>query len=316
VRLASAWALLALLALLGACDATEGDVLSSFEDTGPTTSTTSGDGDSSGGDGDGTSGDGDGDGDGDACAVEGPCPLPGAGQVTVCGRVYDLADTSPLGGEPGQGAENLAVRVFDLLSFSGDPTAEPLATVQPDECGWYVAENIEGLPPGPIVVSTNDRSFPGLTFQPLHSVHNTTLGQIVRANAWILRIQTDAGWASDAGLGGTFASIGSMLAIYIDVNQPPTGPFQGRPVAGVAMTSGGDAAPANDYYFADTAVLDRASVDPGLTVTGANGVGLLRDLDIANVYGGTRDGCEFDTVTGLTAPGVIQVHEFNGTCDP
>jgi hypothetical protein len=273
---------LVALALLGCT--TEGTVLSAGGDAAT---------------GDDDAGDG-ADADVTVCPPAGPCPDPPAGDITVCGRVLDLEVTAPVT------SSAPTVRIYDFVDLRLNPqTAVAHATVTPDACGWYHA-TVDGLA-GIFVVHTGELGQGGIHRPP---------GQTVRANAWTLRAATDDTWSAAAGLTGqTFADLGSLLAIFVDVGEPPVTPLQGAPIAGVELTINGSPSAADDFYFADTAPLARSMLAPAQAATGADGSGLLRDVPSLSQFSGDHADCEFADVNTLSIAGTIQVQEIAGNCN-
>lgn len=296
-------------ALAAGCTGTEGDVLTSLHGDG---SVSVPDGsalaiDAASGDARAQSADG-----GGMCAMDGPCPTPPLGQITLCGRVLDLADTSPLGGAAGQAGESVRVRVFDPIALTAGQS--PLLEVQADSCGWYVATGAAGFLTL-VVLLTDDDDEIGGDFQRVGSLISVSPGQVVRANAFALRTVTDNAWSASAGISGTFAGNGSVIPIYVDLNQPAQAPFQGAPVAGVVMTEAGGDPGNDDFYFTDTQPLVRSTIPSSATSTGANGTAILDDSSLPTPIGGTKSGCTFDDVNTITVNNMVLVQELNGTCN-
>jgi hypothetical protein len=282
--------------LVGACSTTDGDVLRSHGADG---SIGAGDA-AAGGDG------------GDACLQDGPCPVPSAGNFTVCGRVYDLETTEPLSGSSGPGAE-LTVSVYDVTNLA-DGDSPPLATATLNECGWFVASDIPGLVSGTVAVTTDDTASSGTTFVWAGSLAQINAGQVGRINGFALRTATESMWASSAGLNpGDFAA-GSLFAMYVDLNGPAVGPFQGTPVQGVEITRNGVPLGGDDYYFSDSASLERRTIAPAQMSTGPNGSGLMTGLALSTEASGSKTGCGFVEVTSMTLVSIVQIQEIPGTC--
>jgi hypothetical protein len=225
--------------------------------------------------------------------------------ITICGRVLDLEDTSPVSGQ------NINVRVFDPIALAAG--SSPLLEVQPDSCGWYVATGAAGFLTL-VVLLTDDEDLGG-NFQRVGSLISVSPGQVVRANAFALRTTTDASWSAAAGISGTFAGNGSVMPIYVDLNQPPLAPFQGTPVSGVTVTDNGANPGNDDFYFTDTTPLSRATVSSGAASTGVNGAAILNDQTLPTPVGGNKSGCTFDDVNTITVNSMLLVQELNGSCN-
>ncbi len=247
--------------------------------------------------------------DADTCPEVGPCPDPPAGDITVCGRVLDLELSAPVttGAPP--------VRIYDFVDLRLNPNgASALATVTPDSCGWYTA-TVDGLA-GVFVVHTGALPPDTGVHRRVVEVFSSAPGQTVRANAWTLRADTDTGWSAAAGLGAqTFADRGSLLAIYVDIDQPAVPPLQGAPVTGVELTVNGIPNAADDYYFSDAMPLARFDLAPGQADTGANGTGLLADGPTFSQLSGDKGGCNFAEVNTLPIANTVQVQEIAGSCN-
>ena len=292
----SAFAFAALVALVG-CEGTEGDVLSSLTGDGGVP----GEIDAAGGDGDGGM---------LACDQTPACPPPSAGEVTVCGSIVDLADSSIIEGD------SVTVRVFDLLELTTNPTnPDPLVAVAPDECGRFEAGEISSFFPGLIVITTDDDDQLGGEYRRrVASLVDADPGQVVLRNAYALRSDTDSQWATAAGLAsGSFADQGTLLPIFIDVTKPPVAPFQGAPVSGVAIDQGGLGG-GEDYYFTDSNPLTRTTPSEAAPTTGPNGTGLWTGGLPGSNYDGDKAGCTFESVNGIGLPAFLQAQEMLGTC--
>ncbi|MCG8418873.1 MAG: hypothetical protein MJE77_13125 [Proteobacteria bacterium] len=289
-----------LLVFLAGCVSAEGDVLRSRDN---------GNGDGNGnGNGDGN-GNGNVDGGsrdsgsaGDNCELL-PCPDQTIGMATVCGRVIDLETSLPITQPSTQ------VRIYEPGEQIDMATA-----IQPDACGRF-ATSFSGKSPN-LVVHTGGLVAMG-EFRQVISVIGVQPGQVTRVNAYVLRAATDQEWSRSAGLGDRgFAQLGAFLAIFIDVGEPPVGPYQGTPIAGVTMTVTGPASPPRQYYFADGEPQRHTQIDPDLTVTAASGAGLVSD-ELAPIasYGGSHPDCTFfGQSLAVMLPSAIQVQEILGTC--
>ncbi len=289
---------LLVAALLGACN-TEGDVLGARN----------GDGD---GGGSGTDGGGSGVDSADGCPLQPDCPQPPSGDITLCGRVVDLETSQPITTDPPD------VRVFDPTKLRQDPlNAVELAVVTPDVCGYFTT-TIDGSSEG-LVVHTG--SIPIFSNDPRRviSLVMTQPGQVYRQNAWVLGRTVDQRWSTDANLSGpSFAESGSILPIFVNVNQqaPDGSPLQGVPVAGVAMTADGSALTDGAYYFSDADSLTRSTVAPAQMTTGTNGSGLWRSAGGAfSMLSGTKTSCTFPKAQGSVILGMVQVQEIAGSCN-
>jgi hypothetical protein len=289
------WIAAPALALVAACTAAEGDVLTTVA------------ADAALVDGSGVSPDG---ATGDATECDNPRPVPPMGDVTICGRLLDLETTAPVTSAAPE------VRVFDLAELRDNPVgAVELALVEPDECGWFYT-TIDAVA-GWTVVHTGDVTGIGGGYRRVTTLVPTLMpGQKVEVNAFVLRAATDDDWSSDAGLvAATFADFGAVLAIYVDITETPMWPFQGAPVSGVTMLADGGTHAADDFYFSDSDALARSNIAPAQATTGANGAGLMRGTVVLTTYSGQRAGCSFNEAQGLPIPTAVQVQEIAGTCN-
>jgi len=242
-----------------------------------------------------------------ACAAPPDCPpIAFPGTLSVCGRVIDLATSQPI---PGDGV--ISVSFFNFIDFGGGPS---LGGADVDECGRFVAENVIGVLPGFVVMSADDDDLSGGDYVRVVSVIDSQVGQVVRANAYALRATREQTWSTTAGVPSNFDDVGALLPIFVDFNQGPTGYLQGAPVAGVTITQDGSPVTGNDYYFPGGGAVERDTVDPALTTTGADGSGLFVNALVTFEYSGEKAGCTFPTVDGLLF-GAIQVQELVGTCN-
>jgi hypothetical protein len=285
-----------VLAATAACADTTGPVLSSLARDGATADSNAP-----------TDAAGDGAGNLDAapdCAADGLCPLPGPGQITVCGRVLDATTTDV----PGE-IDRLVVNITDPAEILGGD----LATVTPDACGWFVAEDIFYPIPGYIVVVTDEQSGAD-DYRTVVSLQPSSPGQVIRTHVYALSTAADTAWTAAAGLAESFASAGSFLGIFVDTSKTPVGRLPGQPVAGVTLTRAGMPQPAADIYFADANPLTRQTIAGGQATTGVNGSGLLHSVAPALGYSGEKASCSFAAFTGGAIPGTIQVQEVFGAC--
>jgi hypothetical protein len=155
----------------------------------------------------------------------------------------------------------------------------------------------------------------GDPYQRAVSLVEAPPGQRVVTNAFVLRAETDQAWSEQAGLtGATVAEGGAVLAIYVDLDVPAVGPFQGGPVGGAVATEDGATAPGRDYYFADADPLSRGQIAPALAATGADGAALLLAPTGTFDLGGEKTGCEFAPAVAVSMPTMVQVQELLGHC--
>jgi hypothetical protein len=245
---------------------------------------------------------------GAACFIDGACPKPQPGEISVCGRAIDLETSA---GSANAAQTRLLVRVFDPLNILDGGA---LATVVPDDCGWFSVTGLTAPVAGVVAVVTDDEEITADQYRAVGTVVAAAPGQIVRANGFVLRSDVNQRWSSQANLGLiSFATTGSFVGVFVDILAEPVGPFQGEPVAGVTMTLDGATNSSDDYYFASGEPLVRDTIAPGQMFTTANGTGIMHGPRLAN-YGGAKAGCSFTAFQGLALPVLVQVQEIFGTC--
>jgi hypothetical protein len=224
-----------------------------------------------------------------------PCPAPSANNLTLCGRVFDLDDSSPLddgdsgNGEPWRGVE---LRVYDPIAFIATPSSPPLLTTTPDSCGRFVIADVARPTDAFIAVATDDLTSGGADTYVLTGIAApTTAGETLAGlRAWVFRRSTDMTWSTAAGLGGTttFSQMGVYIPIF--VSGAAKAPFPASPTAGVTIasldqhgvrTTNAD----SDFYFDDSDPLTRSTLSKTRTMTGANGTGLYMNAGLGQYSG-------------------------------
>ena len=113
---------------------------------------------------------------------------------------------------------------------------------------------------------------------------------------YVVRTDTDVWWTATAGdpfSGESFSQRGVHLLLMKHGNAP---------VAGVEVSNG------QVFYFADTDLAVRSTVDPDATATGVDGAALRVDSTIgAEVTGGEPPGCAWSPLPFGTIPGYVWV---------
>jgi hypothetical protein len=235
---------------------------------------------------------GTGGGNGD-CSQPLPCPAPSANKLTLCGRIYDLEDSTPLddgnasNGEPWRAIE---LRVYDPIAFIMDTNSSPILTATPDSCGRFVIADVARPPSTFVAVATEDITGGGADLYVQTGIAAPTMpGQTLGGlRAWSFRRSTDEAWSTAAGLSGTtFSKLGVYIPIF--VSGPALAPFQGSPVAGVTIAALDQSGvrqiqSGNDYYFDDNAPLSRHTLSTR-SMTGANGTGLFLNAGLGSYSG-------------------------------
>ncbi len=269
-----------------------------------------------------------------ACAPDLPCPSAAPGRVTVCGRLLDvetdlgIESANPRWAECGtakaatDGPCQLEIQFYDALDFAGNPTgATPLqyANLYRDDCGRFVAENVQRPSLGFLGIGVDDASGEPDTHRLTGVAFPVTSGQIrTREMVYSLRTETDVAWSAQAGLGASsFVDRGVILTLFVDGD--------GAPVAGAKVVSNGSVRAADDYYFSDTNPRLRSTVDPSLTAAGLNGAGLMLNSPLVehSGMGGEPTGCHWSSALAASIPGVLfarhaelQSDTTGGSCVP
>jgi hypothetical protein len=254
-----------------------------------------------------------------ACGVPIPCPQPDAGKMTICGQIYDIKDMSEFrsgsaaNGTPcttvtTDGPCSLRMDAYDAIDFANHAgsamPATPLAVggTYLDDCGRFRFENVP-QPASPFVgLGFDDKDAskmgpPGTTnavgvATPFASDATTSL------EAYIATKATTDMWSSAAG--APTVAQGIYVPIFrkhfCDPALGCTTPAQQFDTAsGVQIYKNTQAVPNNDWYFSDTGSGDHTTIDSSLTVTGANGTGLLTGASVADSIVWTGMGGIVDT---------------------
>jgi len=258
------------------------------------------------------------------CSTPPICPPPStpAQNVTLCGRVFDLETSEPLGDDPMNTDIMTKIKgeAFDPIGFVSNPDLPAIADISFDGCGYFQLE--VALPfSNTIGVRIDDADSATDDVYVLTGVAaSVSVGETVHLNAFATRASTDVAWtdmASNPVGSDTFFENGVYVPIFVDTNQPAVGPFEGTPTAGVAVAIGIDTLPANDVYFSDTAPLSRSTIDVDQAVTGANGTAVVYNkhgLD-SNYTGIGPAGCTWPRDEAGMVARAIFVQVRNGTCD-
>ncbi len=260
------------------------------------------------------------------------CPQPEPGKMTVCGTLRDAETNEPIAlsddpqGELCDSAAQggpcaLELTFYDALEFSQNPDgAHPLPydKLTVNDCGEFAAENLPVPALGYLGLGIDDATGAG----DEHVLSGVATGaqpgeRIDGMNAFAVRRTTDAGWTETAGRpfgGSSFSEKGAVLLIYLGCD--------GLPVEGVRATANGSVVPDDDFYFSDTEIRQRSTVDPALTATGPNGAVLVVDTPLVD-HGGSgseAEACHWPDELAKAIPGVVFVNERqleddgSGTC--
>jgi len=248
------------------------------------------------------------------CSIPLTCPSAAADKVTVCGRLRDVETdaeiraASPNFASCGSGAEatdgpcTLQIKFYDALDFAGNPTgaaALPVQAFDMDDCGRYVAQNIDHPTLGFVGVVVDDAAAAPNDHRLTAMAFAASSAQVLdNQRTYVIRTSTDVKWSTDVGLGAnTFVDRGVLMSIF----------FHGTtPTVGVTVTSNGSARPTDDYYFTDTDAKLRQTV----TATGptqANGAALLLGSSLVqhSGQGAEPSACVWPSDLGAAVPGVL-----------
>lgn len=267
-------------------------------------------------------------GDGGGCLGDRACPAPTGSKITLCGKIFDVEDTSKVEEDAILDGDQFKIKVYiyDALAFANAPPGMPPAPIgegDVDRCGRFVAQDITTPFTGFVAVATEDHpDRVGVDDYILTGIATRVEnGQTLRGlRAFVTRRATEAMWTASANLPGgqTLLSKGIYLPVFINTMEAPLSPFPGAPTAGVTITfSNGMTNTANDYYFADMMPLNRTTIDPAASVTGPNGTGVyvLGDLvEYSGSGGNLPAGCNWPKTLAKSVPGVVFVQERESEC--
>lgn len=259
------------------------------------------------------------------CNAPVACPSAAADKVTLCGRLYDVQTDAKIraavprfascgsGDEATDGPCQLELRFYDALDFASNPTTTPPLAVQTfhmDDCGRYVAENIDRPSLGFLALVVEDATAAPDDHRMTAMAFAVSSAE-VRENqrSYVVRKSTDVKWSADVGLGAsTFVDLGVLMSIFYHGDAP---------VAGVTVNSNGTARAGDDYYFSDTEAKLRYTVTAS-GPTQANGATLLLNSSLVqhSGLGAEPVGCVWPSEIGVAVPGVLwvlpQVAELSG----
>lgn len=254
------------------------------------------------------------------CAAALTCPAPGGSDVTICGRMFDVADDGPVGPitsnaacDPStptaSGPCSMAITFYDAFDLAQNPTSPtPIVpdSLLVDGCGRFRAEGLTAPSLGFVAVRLDDASTVADTHVP--SVATIPNGAAKPANnfyAPAIRAATDTEWTTSAGLvGSSFATRGALLFTFR---------YQASPRASVAAQRNNSAIPDDDFYFSDVAT-ERRTVNASLATTGANGSALVINTSSPIEHSGAGNepaSCEWPSQVLYAPAGTIWVRRFD-----
>jgi hypothetical protein len=257
---------------------------------------------------------------GGGCDAELSCPSADTGRMSVCGRLHDVETDDQIRGVDAIGTDcldpeavqegpcQLDVRFYNALDYAVSPgTATPLAVdeFRLDDCGRFRARNINYAGASFMGIGVEDK----VGAPQLHRRTGVAFGVVNRqtrgrTRAYLVRRSTDQAWSEVAYGAGqmTFVDRGVFMTVF----EYPTG----QPREGVTITNQGSPTPSFDWYFTDTAPLQRSLLAPSSqAVTGPNGAGLITDVGGVNNLSGTGgnlpSGCTWDSALGASVAGLL-----------
>ena len=254
------------------------------------------------------------------CAAALACPAPGGSDVSLCGRMFDVADDGPVGtitsnaacdpsAPTASGPCSMVITFYDAVDLAQNPTGStPLAadSLLVDGCGRFRAEGVTAPSQGFVAVMVDDAASVADTHVPsVAMVPNAAARPADNFYLPAVRAATDAEWTTSAGLvGSSFATRGALLFLFR---------YQANPRAGVAVERNGSAIPDDDFYFSDVAT-ERRTVNASLGATGANGSALVINTSSLVEHGGTGGepgGCQWPTHVSYAPAGTVWVGLFD-----
>lgn len=258
---------------------------------------------------------------GGSCNSSVACPLGTAGKMTICGRINEietgtaLAAASPttMACPAGLGATSgpcaLTINAYNAIGFAGNPaTAMPLPTgsVYIDDCGRFKLVDIDVNGVQFVGLGLDDRTGlgpTGLTVTSGAAVPAAAGTAIKELELYSVKGSTVASWTSSASLPSSILAGGVYLNLF---RAKSTGTDL---AAGVTITRGSLAVPADDFYFGANDA-GRTTIDPAANATGINGTGLMINsaLGAHGATGGIPAAtCAWETKVGASVAGVVLV---------
>lgn len=259
---------------------------------------------------------------GDGCGSPRQCPAPVAGRISVCGRLRNVEDNTPIGdqesppvdcaedGAPTDRACALQMRFYDALAFAGNPSTPPLTvnTLSIDSCGRFVANDVPVPSLGFVGIGVDD----AVGAPDLYRLTGVAFGTVSPGSVYnnqttyVLEVATDEAW-SEAVLppGDTFAELGAVMMLF------KTGT---TPSPDVQIEVAGSIPPAaNTFFFDDASATTRSMITAadGDERTRLNGAGIVIGSPLAEHTGtgGETNGCMWGANQARSIPGVMFVTE-------
>lgn len=257
---------------------------------------------------------------GGSCGAPLPCPPPEAGKMTICGRILELENDSPVvdpaaqqqacagGAGTPTGPCSLGIRPFDAVAFASNPQgATPLAVAETlmDACGRFRLTNITITNVTYVGLGLDDRTQPGPAGNTVTTgvAVQAAAGSVVRGlDVFTVKPATIAMWTQTAGLAQSILAGGVYVSLFRAGKTGLAG------AADVVVTRGSMPAPADDYYFAANEST-RVAIDRTASKTGKNGAALLvgSALGPHGGAGGLPATCAWEPKVGAAVPGVVLV---------
>jgi hypothetical protein len=253
----------------------------------------------------------------DDCSQPLPCAPPGPGNVSLCGKLYDVEDDARIADADGttmecntedplaEGPCSLKVSFYAALPFASNPTGTPEllpGDFTLDKCGRFAAIDLEEPMLGFMAIGIDDATAADdwvLAGVALPAPEGTRRSDLV---VYGLRRDTDAAWTASAELvGQSFAERGVYVPIFLHGEGAPDANTPAVPVSGAVVLEDGAPDAAHTYYFQDTDPNTRLMPDGpangggNLTATSTNGSALMTDSELVDHsgMGGEPAGCKW-----------------------
>ncbi len=255
-------------------------------------------------------------GTGGGCSI--PCPPPGPGNVSLCGKLFDVENDTAIEDlvdadgtncddvEATDGPCALSVAFYPALPFANDPSGTPAlepVSFRLNNCGRFAAE-VEEPMLGFMAIGIDDADgLPdtwALAGVALPAPEGTLRNDLI---VYGLRHDTDAAWTTSANLvGQTFVERGVYVPIFQHGDSAPDSGSPPVPAEDVVVLEDGAPDAAHTYYFTDTDPHIRlmpdgpaAAAGGTLDATSVNGSALMTDSMLVDHSGtgGEPAGCKW-----------------------
>ena len=173
------------------------------------------------------------------------CSAPASTTFCITGTVRSFVDPSMLALPTAQ--SNIVVKIYDPIAFVTNPNTPPVTTVNVEQLGCFIADDIPRFSNGMVAVVTDDADGTGDAYVPMGASAILHAGQNVTGEqAYYLENTTVATWQSEIGPGnppGCSAGLlgcGMYLGEYVDAS--------GCPIANLQPIRPGDNPPPGNVF--------------------------------------------------------------------